>query len=60
MDLWKSLINTMQQTIMARRYCRVWDSNDQRLKAAVVVWDPRIHFAIARGTMSCPILQVHV
>eukprot|EP00242_Pyramimonas_sp_CCMP2087_P011970 CAMPEP_0198206148 /NCGR_PEP_ID=MMETSP1445-20131203/9679_1 /TAXON_ID=36898 /ORGANISM="Pyramimonas sp., Strain CCMP2087" /LENGTH=776 /DNA_ID=CAMNT_0043878719 /DNA_START=210 /DNA_END=2540 /DNA_ORIENTATION=+ len=40
-------------------YCRVWHPSDPRLKAAVVVWDPRIHFALVRGTMSCPRLQVY-
>jgi len=40
-------------------YRRVFDFNDARLEDAVVVWDPRIHFALNRGTRSCPPLQVY-
>jgi len=40
-------------------YRRVFSNNDQRLVNAVVVWDPRIHFALVRGTRSCPPLQVY-
>jgi len=32
---------------------------DHRLRNAVVVWDPRIHFALVRGARSCPPLQVY-
>lgn len=39
-------------------YRRVFGFNDKRLESAVVVWDPRIHFALNRGTKSCPALQV--
>jgi hypothetical protein len=39
-------------------YCREFRPKDRRLQAAVVVWDPRIHFALVRGTSACPRLQV--
>ena len=39
-------------------YCREFRPKDRRLQAAVVVWDPRIHFALVRGTSCCPRLQV--
>ena len=32
---------------------------DPRLNDAVVILDPRIHFALVRGTRSCPQLQVY-
>jgi len=35
-------------------YQRVFRRNDPRLESAVVVWDPRIHFALVRGSRSCP------
>jgi len=40
-------------------YRRVFGFNDTRLHNAVVVWDPRIHFALNRGTKVCPPLQVY-
>ena len=38
---------------------RAFSNGDQRLSNAVVVWDPRIHFALVRGTRSCPALRVY-
>ncbi|KAK3239056.1 hypothetical protein CYMTET_50985, partial [Cymbomonas tetramitiformis] len=38
---------------------RMFSAQDPRLQSAVVVWDPRIHFALVRGTRSCPRLQVY-
>jgi hypothetical protein len=32
---------------------------DPRLQSAVVVWDPRVQFALVRGTRSCPALAVY-
>jgi len=40
-------------------YCRVFHPNDQRMRCSVLVWDPRIHFALVRGTKSCPVLRVY-
>jgi len=40
-------------------YRRVFGNQDTRLSNAVVVWDPRIHFALVRGTKTCPPLQVY-
>lgn len=40
-------------------YRRVFGNADTRLANAVVVWDPHIHFALVRGTRSCPPLQVY-
>mmetsp|Transcript_41345 Transcript_41345/g.50123 ORF Transcript_41345/g.50123 Transcript_41345/m.50123 type:complete len:723 (+) Transcript_41345:289-2457(+) len=40
-------------------YRRVFHNHDPRLQSAVVVWDPRIHFALVRGARSCPPLQVY-
>jgi len=40
-------------------YRRVFHRDDPRLQSAVVVWDPRIQFALCRGTRSCPPLQVY-
>jgi hypothetical protein len=39
-------------------YTRMFTPSDPRLKAAVLVWDPRIHFALVRGSRSCPVLRV--
>lgn len=41
-------------------YRRVFHRDDPRLQSAVVVWDPRIQFALCRGTRSCPPLQVRL
>lgn len=38
---------------------RVFATTDQRLKNAVVVWDPRVHFALVRGARSSPPLRVY-
>ncbi|KAK3267216.1 hypothetical protein CYMTET_24218 [Cymbomonas tetramitiformis] len=40
-------------------YRRRFSAQDPRLQNAVVVWDPRIHFALNRGSRSCPPLQVY-
>jgi hypothetical protein len=40
-------------------YTRVFNGQDRRMANAVVVWDPRIHFALVRGTKSCNALQVY-
>lgn len=40
-------------------YRRVFESRDERLLNAIVVWDPRIHCALVRGTRTCPALQVY-
>ena len=40
-------------------YRRVFAPADPRLQSAVVVWDPRVQFALVRGTRSCPALAVY-
>eukprot|EP00191_Tetraselmis_sp_GSL018_P018627 CAMPEP_0177591260 /NCGR_PEP_ID=MMETSP0419_2-20121207/7897_1 /TAXON_ID=582737 /ORGANISM="Tetraselmis sp., Strain GSL018" /LENGTH=724 /DNA_ID=CAMNT_0019081979 /DNA_START=126 /DNA_END=2300 /DNA_ORIENTATION=+ len=40
-------------------YCRTLSDGDSRLENAFVVWDPRLHFALNRGTKSCPPIKVY-
>ena len=40
-------------------YRRVFHKHDPRINNAVVVWDPRIHFALVSGNRSCPSLKVY-
>eukprot|EP00242_Pyramimonas_sp_CCMP2087_P012684 CAMPEP_0198199912 /NCGR_PEP_ID=MMETSP1445-20131203/3020_1 /TAXON_ID=36898 /ORGANISM="Pyramimonas sp., Strain CCMP2087" /LENGTH=731 /DNA_ID=CAMNT_0043869823 /DNA_START=481 /DNA_END=2676 /DNA_ORIENTATION=- len=56
-DIEHGLLRGNQKPINS--YCRVFAPNDPRLRSAVVIWDPRIHFALVRGTKSCPILRVY-
>lgn len=41
-------------------YARMFTPQDPRLRCSVLVWDPRIHFALVRGTKSCPVLRVRI
>ena len=40
-------------------YRRAFRSGDKRIRQSVVVWDPRIHFALVRGSKTCPPLRVY-